>query len=101
VVSSPLKSRLKASFDALKSPNAPAPAVGSTAGACCWGADGLEVGVGFEVGAFPPAGALAPFANEAWLTGVIGVEGVGVAGGSASDVEGAFAVEFFLFGRYR
>jgi hypothetical protein len=57
--------------------------------------------VGFEVGAFPPAGALAPFANEAWLTGVIGVEGVGVAGGSASDVEGAFAVEFFLFGRYR
>jgi hypothetical protein len=61
----------------------------------------LEAGAGFEVGAFPPAGALGPFANDAWLTGVMGVEGVGVAGGSASDVAGALAFEVLLFGRYR
>jgi hypothetical protein len=59
----------------------------------------LEVGVGFEAGAFPPAGALGPLAKEAWLTGVMGVEGVGVAGGSASEAVGALAVEFFLLGR--
>lgn len=35
VVSSPLKSRLKASLELVKSPKAPAPAVGSTAGVCC------------------------------------------------------------------
>ena len=33
------------------------------------------------------------------LLGVIGVDGVGVAGGLSSDV-GAFAVEFFFVGRY-
>jgi hypothetical protein len=33
--SRPLKSRLKVSLEALKSPKAPAPVVGSTAGACC------------------------------------------------------------------
>jgi hypothetical protein len=61
----------------------------------------LEVRVGFKVGAFLPAGALVPFANEAWFTGVISIEGVEVAGGSASDIKGAFAVKFFLFSRYR
>lgn len=53
------------------------------------------------VGALAPLGPLEPFVKEAWLTGVMGVEGVGVAGGSTSDDEGALAVEFFLFGRYR
>lgn len=58
----------------------------------------MEVGVGFEVAAFPPVGALVPFANDAWLFGVMGVEGVDVAGGSGSDVVGALAVELLLFG---
>jgi hypothetical protein len=55
-------------------------------------------------GAAGPA-ALGPFRllNEFGCRGVIGVAGVGVAGGSASD-DGvgafAFAVEVFLFGRW-
>jgi hypothetical protein len=51
------------------------------------------------VGAFPPAGAFAPFAKEAWLAGVMGVEGAVVAGGSVSGAAGALAVEFLLFSR--
>jgi hypothetical protein len=86
----------------VKSPKAPPAAVGSAVGACCCcGADELEAGAGFEVGGFPPAGALAFFANDAWLTGVMGVEGVGVAGGSASDVVAALAFEVLLFSRCR
>jgi len=37
--------------------------------------------------------------NDAGWTGVIGVDGVGVAGGSTSDA-GALALEFFFAGRY-
>ena len=54
---------------------------------------GFDVGAGFgaALGPLPPE----PL-KDAGCTGVIGVEGVGVAGGSAAS---ALAVEFFLFGR--
>lgn len=67
-----------------------------SAGCICWtGCEvGFEVGAGFAAAVGPlPAELL----KEAGCTGVMGVEGVGVAGGSAASV---VAVEFFLFGRY-
>ena len=77
-------------------------AVGTTSAVACWAVEGLEAGVALAAaGTFAFAGALDALLKEAWLTGVMGVDGVGVAGGSASAAAGAFAVEFFLLGRYK
>jgi hypothetical protein len=67
----------------------------SDGGICCTDCDvGFDVGGGFV---FAAPGPLPPEPlNDAGCTGVIGVEGVGVAGGSSAF---AFVVEFFLFGR--
>jgi hypothetical protein len=73
------------------------------AGSGCWGGGG-PCGTGAEAGGAAGAAALGPFwlLNELGCCGVIGVLGVGVGGGSASD-DGvgafAFAVEFFFVGR--
>ena len=95
----PPKLRSKPSVDGGNS-KAVAPAAGSTA-VVAGGALAVFEGAAAAPGlaGLPLAGPFPFFANEAALTGVIGVEGVGVAGGSPSDAGGPLAVEFFFIGR--